>query len=112
MPVVVEICELVVPLGQYAQRVFEESNDNQKSTDGGQVPVGSISARASQNWRARSVGSAAKAGSTHGLTGSDSVSRKSSILLVCSRSWSSGLGSFVVLSLRPPLPKGLWLPRW
>ena len=47
MPVVMEIGELVVPLGYYAQRVLEESNDNQKSTDCGQVPIASISACAS-----------------------------------------------------------------
>lgn len=49
---------------------------------------------------------------THGLTGSASVSNQSSILLVCSRMASKGLGSLVASALPGP-PKLLWLlPRW
>lgn len=53
----------------------------------------------------------ARAGSTHGFTGSASVSSQSSILLVCSLMASKGLGSLVA-SARPGPPNGLWLPRW
>jgi hypothetical protein len=39
VPVVVEICELVVPLCQYAQRVFEESDDDQEAADCWQISI-------------------------------------------------------------------------
>lgn len=42
---------------------------------------------------------------TYGFTGSATLFKKSSILLVCSRIWSRGLGSLVALSL-------LWPPNW
>jgi hypothetical protein len=35
--VVVEICELVAPLCDYAQRVFEEGDNNQEATDCGEI---------------------------------------------------------------------------
>jgi hypothetical protein len=44
---------------------------------------------------------------TYGFTGSDMVSSQSSILLVCSRMASKGLGSLVA-SARPGPPKGFW----
>lgn len=50
-------------------------------------------------------------GRTHGLIGSDSVSSQSSILLVCSRIASSGLGSLVASGREGP-PNGEELPRW
>lgn len=39
MSVVVEICKLVVPLCDYAQRIFEESDDNQEATNCWEVPI-------------------------------------------------------------------------
>jgi hypothetical protein len=47
---------------------------------------------------------------THGFSGSPRVFSQSSILLVCSRIWSRGLGSFVALSLRCD-PNWLFRPR-
>jgi hypothetical protein len=32
--VVVKICELIAPLGYYAQRILKESNDNQEAANG------------------------------------------------------------------------------
>lgn len=43
MPVVVEVGELVAPLGHYAQRILEEGNDNQESTNCGQITGYSVS---------------------------------------------------------------------
>lgn len=53
----------------------------------------------------------------YGLIGSEYVSRRSSILLVCSRIASSGEGSFVAEDEEGPPPKLLFimpllLPRW
>lgn len=50
----------------------------------------------------------------YGLMGSEYVSKKSSILLVCSLMASSGDGSFVEDELEGPGPKDMfcWLPRW
>ncbi len=47
---------------------------------------------------------------THGLTVSATLSNHSSILFVCSRICSNGLGSLVA-SARPTPPKRSWLPR-
>lgn len=46
----------------------------------------------------------------YGLMGSLNVSSMSSILEVCSRMASSGLGSAGPSLCAPP--KGFWLPRW
>jgi hypothetical protein len=96
--VVVQVEQLVAPLGDDAQRVFEEGDDDEEAADGGEVAV-AVSTRNPT------------AGSTNGLSGSETVSRKSSILLVCSRMASSGLGSFVA-SLVPGPPKGCCAPMW
>jgi hypothetical protein len=37
--VIVEICELVAPLCNDSQRVFEEGNNDQKATECGQVAI-------------------------------------------------------------------------
>lgn len=37
--VVVEVCELVTPLGQNAQRILEESNNDQEAADSWEVPI-------------------------------------------------------------------------
>lgn len=110
MAVVVEVRELVGPLCDNAQGIFEESNDDEEAADAREVSTGRISRsrkRAASWHRFRCTESR-----THGLMGSKTVSSRSSSLLVWARSWSSGLGSFVLLSLRPELPKGLWLPKW
>ena len=49
-------------------------------------------------------------GNTYGLTGSLRVSRKSSILLVCSLIWSRGLGSWLS-PLEGPPNEVFWDPR-
>lgn len=40
VPVVVEVGELVTPLGYYSKRIFEESDDNQEASNCGQIAVG------------------------------------------------------------------------
>jgi hypothetical protein len=112
--VVVEIGELVAPLCYYAQRVFEEGHNDQESANCWYVSVGAaVSENPCREPRATPAAQQRpKSWQTHGFSGSDQLSRMSSILLVCTLSWSSGLGSFLVSSLRPALPKGLWLPRW
>jgi hypothetical protein len=37
--VIVEICELVVPLCHYAERVFEECYDDEEAADAREVPI-------------------------------------------------------------------------
>lgn len=37
--VVVQVCELVTPLGDYAQRILEEGDDDQEATNGWQISV-------------------------------------------------------------------------
>jgi hypothetical protein len=37
--VVVEVCELVAPLSQNAQRILEESDNDQEAADGWEVPI-------------------------------------------------------------------------
>lgn len=37
--VVMEVCELIAPLGQNAQCVLEESDNNQEAADGREVPI-------------------------------------------------------------------------
>jgi hypothetical protein len=37
--VVMEICELVAPLCDYAQRVFEEGDNNQEAADCGEIAI-------------------------------------------------------------------------
>lgn len=39
LSVVVEVCELVAPLCQNAQRIFEESDDDQEAADSWEVPI-------------------------------------------------------------------------
>ena len=34
MSVVVKVCELIAPLSYYAQRILEESNDDQEAANG------------------------------------------------------------------------------
>ena len=44
MSVIVKICELVVPLCHYAERVFEECYDDEEAADSWEVPIeGNIS---------------------------------------------------------------------
>lgn len=99
--VVVQVGELVAPLGDDAQGILEESDDDEETANGRDVAA------------ALSVAEESTKGSrtTHGLTGCDKVSSQSSILLVCSRMASSGLGSLVA-SGRPGFPKEGCEPRW
>jgi hypothetical protein len=118
MSVIVQVSELVAPLGDDSQRVFEESDYDEEATDCGKVSAVVTSAVILTRLILALPLYAAKAsskpgnGATHGFTGSLSVSSQSSILLVCSRIASSGLGSLVFPSFLPAFPNGLWLPRW
>ena len=107
LPVVVQVCELIPPLGDYTQCIFEKGADDQESTDCWQVSRrrGAVSALRHVaprtrcwvcRWPCRTWG-------THGFTGSAMVSSISSILLVCSRMASKGLGS-ALASLRDGPP--------
>ena len=93
--VVVQIGELVAPLRDDAQSIFEESHDDEEAANGR-----NITAQGSA-----SIATSSPTG-THGLTGCDSVSSQSSILLVCSRMASSGLGSLVASVLLGPPNEG------
>ena len=106
MSVVVQVGELVAPLCYYAERILNEGDNDQEASNCGQIPIQPPLAFCRRPNCALELQSR-RPGSTHGFTGSDTVSNQSSILLVCSRSWSSGLGSLVVPSLRPAPPKGL-----
>jgi hypothetical protein len=45
MPVVVQIHQLIAPLRQDAQRIFQESDDDQEAADGGQVRLDGFAER-------------------------------------------------------------------
>jgi len=105
MPEVAQIEKLITPLRDNSDRVFDERDNDEKAANGGQVPA--VQHRISNDASIDGVGtimslSNGMKGHAHGLRGSPNVLRKSSILLVCSLIWSSGLGSFVA-----SLPLGL-----
>ena len=99
MTVVVKVEQLVAPLCYYSDRILDEGDDNEESSDGREV-----AARDSQHGKEGGGGR----GSTYGLRGSLRVSRRSSILLVWALMASRGLEFAVSASLCPP--KGLWAP--
>ena len=101
MAVVVEIQQLVAPLRYYSERILDEGNDNEETTDGRKIAT-----HDSVSWG--SIGACGKGtASTYGLSGSLMVSIKSSILLVCCLMASSGPASGFS-SLDPP--KGFCAP--
>lgn len=108
MPVVMKISELIAPLCNDPQCVFEESDDDQEAPDGWEISMDRE--RSAMNCGLLFVceGDCEDVEETHGFTGSESVSSQSSILLVCSRIASSGLGSLVSSCLLGPPPKEGW----
>ena len=102
MSVVVQVGELVTPLSDDAQGILEEGDDDEETANRRDVTRSQISnCKKATSEKAR----------THGLTGCDKVSSQSSILLVCSRMASSGLGSLVA-SVRPGPPNEGCEPKW
>ena len=120
MPIVAKVEELIVPLRGNSQAIFEEGDDDQESTNGRYIsvlrqlrvlistnpllfvsifPLPGAASRSKQRER------------TYGLIGSEIVSNQSSILLVCCRIASSGLGSLVasafILLYPAPTPNRL-----
>lgn len=90
LSVVVEICKLVAPLCQNTQRILKKSNDDQETANSWKVPieaiVSSIVARIAHSCCDSALQALPTAQKTYGLIGSDNVSKKSSILFVCSLS--------------------------
>lgn len=72
-----EVGELIAPLGDDSEGIFEESDDNKESADGWHVSV-------HQLVRCEEMGSSLGP-NTYGLSGSPMLVSQSSILLVCSR---------------------------
>jgi hypothetical protein len=102
MSVVVQVGELVTPLGDDTQGILEEGDDDEESANRRDIT--------SSKYQQLEV-PAETSYKTHGLTGCDRVSSQSSILLVCSRMASSGLGSLVASCPEPPKDVGCE-PRW
>lgn len=109
--------ELIAPLCDDPERIFQESDDNKEPTDGRDISS-THATRQVRSWffllSPPSVGTDYRrpptrlgTSRTYGLIGSDTVSSQSSILLVCSRIVSNGLGSLVASCLPGTLPKGL-----
>lgn len=122
-----QVEKLVAPLCDDSQTVLNESDDDQETANGWEIPVDgrrhSVSGVSpTLSFRLLFVSLLSRSGrtteriekhfrdTTYGLTGSANVSNQSSILLVCSRMASKGLGSLVA-SARPGPPKGFWWPR-
>ena len=104
MAVVAQVGELIRPLREDAQCILQECDNDKETTDGRKVP----------RWRNKAWSASKRDGETggsYGLRGSPNESRISSILLVCLRIASSGLGSLVASGLLGP-PKLFWAPRW
>ena len=112
--VIVEIDELVAPLSDDSERVFQEGDNDEKAANRWKISTAiSISKYKSKkkfgrrfNMRKAIVCNRECDGEAYGFTGSDNVSSQSSILLVCSRIASRGLGSLVA-SARPGPPNRL-----
>lgn len=108
---VTQVRELVTPLGDDSDGVLDKCDHDQKSSDGREIPTRLIQSaivvvhiHGSQNLPrpglsvpGRLVRHARRKGCAHGFRGSLRVFNQSSILLVCSRIWSRGLGSLVAL---------------
>jgi len=95
--VVTQVDKLVAPLRDDSESIFEESDDNEESADSWEVSAVHMSVPARETIllpypHARCFVLDLL---TYGLIGSETVSRKSSILPVVSRTFSSGLGSLV-----------------
>lgn len=101
MSVVVKVGELVVPLGDDAQGILEEGHDDEEAANRRDITMPVLADIALKENMSK----------THGLTGCDKVSSQSSILLVCSRMASSGLGSLMA-SACPGPPKEGCEPKW
>lgn len=109
MTIVVQVKQLVIPLCYYSDGVLNEGHDDQEAADGGQVaggraPVSAFGSAKDQPKINQDKRGKCDSWNTHGLIGSLTVSRRSSILLVCWRIASSGL--WADLSSAGP-PKGL-----
>jgi hypothetical protein len=83
--VVLEVRELVAPLRDNSKGIFDEGYDDQETANGWEVSGEALGQHRLSHHDAAELLLRARRGWTHGLTGSESVSRKSSILLVCSR---------------------------
>lgn len=115
--VVLEVDKLIPPLRDDSQGVFEKGDNDEEPPNGWEISaieyfVKSISFLFAASFCLHllhivlaSISSFLEQG-TYGFSGSEMVSNQSSILLVCSRIWSSGLGSLVA-SARPGPPKRL-----
>lgn len=100
--VIVQVGELVTPLGDDTESILEEGDDDEESANRRDITNSKY-----QQLETQPTSRIA----THGLTGCDRVSSQSSILLVCSRMASSGLGSLVASCPEPPKDVGCE-PRW
>ena len=108
--VVLEVEKLIIPLGHDPDCIFHECADDEEPSSCGYVSTArkspdqrdvssSILGTCTLAIRSR-LGRCPK--TTHCFIGSAAVSSHSSILLVCSLSCSSGLGSFVASALPGP----------
>lgn len=116
-----EVEQLIMPLCNDSEGIFEEGNDDEEAADCWQVSEKRAVSSAAHKAKVRCFneryrrfksmrGRQQDTLETHGFTGSDSVSSQSSILLVCSRIASRGLGSLVASDLPDP-PKEFEGPR-
>ena len=87
MSVVAQVQKLIGPLGDDAERILNECDDDQEASNGWEVTVFRDPVLA----QACSAINRESRNSTHGFKGSLTESRRSSILLVKGRTWSRTL---------------------
>ena len=102
--VVLEVKKLIIPLGHNPYCILNECANNEEASSCWYISTASKPLN-QPNVPSSTLGICTRPHSlktTHCFTGSAAVSNHSSILFVCSLSWSSGLGSFVASALPGP----------
>lgn len=109
VPEITQVQQLIAPLRKNPQTILNKSDNDQETANGRQITRIRGRDTVSGHWTGLEAFATNK--QTYGLIGSANVSSQSSILLVCSRMASRGLGSLVASALAGPPPKGFWCPR-